>query len=153
MDEYLTIPEVAARLKLSAKSVRNKMAGGVFRKGVHFFRRPGVGPRFKWSAVVAWLEGSQQAPAATQLDEGIPMARGYVLRTGVDIAKKRDYTQRISYDRQPAKKDSRSTRVDTSRNGRTSRGRTEHGRTLGTRRSRNSRADSPADSEHLATKA
>ena len=60
MDEYLTIAEVAARLKLSAKTVRNKIAAGVFREGVHFFRPAGLGPRFKWSAVVAWLEQSQR---------------------------------------------------------------------------------------------
>ena len=55
-EEYLTITEVAARLKVTPKTVRNKMAAGVFRKGVHYFRRNGLGTRFKWGAVVAWLE-------------------------------------------------------------------------------------------------
>ncbi len=59
MDEYLTIAEVAARLKLSAKSVRNKISAGVFREGAHFFRPAGLGTRFKWSAVVAWLSRNQ----------------------------------------------------------------------------------------------
>jgi excisionase family DNA binding protein len=81
MDEYLTIPEVAALLKVKPKTIRNKMAAGVFREGVHFFRPPGLGPRFKSSAVVAWLEQSRKV-ASVESADGIPMARGYVLRTG-----------------------------------------------------------------------
>ena len=59
MEEYLTIAEVAERLKVKPKTIKNKMAAGIFRKGVHFFSPPGLGPRFKWSAVVAWLEQSE----------------------------------------------------------------------------------------------
>src|SRR5215831_1917593 len=55
-EEYLTIAEVAARLKVTPKTVRNKMASGVFRKGQHYVRPKGLGTRFKWGAVVAWLE-------------------------------------------------------------------------------------------------
>src|SRR5262245_29442713 len=36
LEEYLTISEVAARLKVKPKTVRNKMASGVFRQGVHY---------------------------------------------------------------------------------------------------------------------
>jgi hypothetical protein len=75
-EEYLTIPEVAARLKVKPKTVRNKMASGVFRKGVHYFSRPGMGPRFKWGAVVAWIE---QEETGTPEEDSIPMARGYRL--------------------------------------------------------------------------
>jgi Helix-turn-helix domain len=76
MDEYLTITEVAERLKLTPKTVRNKMASGVFKQGVHYFRRKGIGTRFKWGAVIAWLE-SKEADV-TEVDS-IPMARGYRL--------------------------------------------------------------------------
>ena len=76
-EEFLTIAEVAARLKISPKTVKNKMASGIFRKAVHFFSPPGLGPRFKWSAVVAWLE--QSLEQATESAESIPMARGYQL--------------------------------------------------------------------------
>ncbi len=55
-EEYLTINEVAARLKVSPKTIRNKMASGTFRKGVHYFSPKGLRPRFKWSVVQAWLE-------------------------------------------------------------------------------------------------
>ena len=77
-EEYLTIAEVADRLKLKPKTVKNKMAAGIFRKGVHYFSPPGLGPRFKWSAVVAWLEQSQE-PETENDGDSIPMARGYQL--------------------------------------------------------------------------
>ena len=76
-DEYLTIEELSARLKIKPKTIKNKMASGIFRKGTHFFSPPGLGPRFKWPAVVAWLEQSQGP--AIESDDSIPMARGYQL--------------------------------------------------------------------------
>ena len=77
-DEYLTIKELAARLKLSPKTIQNKMAAGTFRKGTHYFSREGLGPRFKWSAVVAWIEAPQEKQTQDE-DDLIPMARGYYL--------------------------------------------------------------------------
>ena len=79
MEAYLTIAEVAALLKLRPKTVRNKMARGEFTQGVHYFRRRGLRPLFKSSAVVRWVENS---PEQSSSADGIPMARGYVLRTG-----------------------------------------------------------------------
>jgi hypothetical protein len=60
MEEYLTIAEVAARLRVRPKTIKNKMAAGIFRRGIHYFSPGGIGPRFKWSAVVAWLEQGYQ---------------------------------------------------------------------------------------------
>jgi len=65
VEEYLSIESVAKRLELTPKSVKNKMAQGVFKLGVHYFRPPGLGPRFKWSAVVAWMglsDSAEQTP-------------------------------------------------------------------------------------------
>jgi len=45
IEEYLTIAELAARLKVKPKTIKNKMALGVFKKGVHYFSPPGLGPR------------------------------------------------------------------------------------------------------------
>ena len=36
-EEYLTIEELAARLKVKPKTIKNKMASGIFRRGVHYF--------------------------------------------------------------------------------------------------------------------
>jgi hypothetical protein len=77
-EEYLTISEVAARLKVKPKTLQNKMASGVFRKGVHYFSPPGMGPRFKWAAVVGWLEQTQKE-TLEEASDAIPMARGYRL--------------------------------------------------------------------------
>jgi hypothetical protein len=77
-EEYLKIGEVAARLKLSPRTIANKMASGVFKRGVHYFSPAGLGPRFKWSAVVLWLEQGEQT--ATESDESIPMPRSSRLR-------------------------------------------------------------------------
>ncbi len=79
-EEYITIAELGARLTLEPKTIKNKMAAGVFIKGVHYFSPKGLGPRFKWSAVVAWMEaGEQERVKATDNGDGIPMARGYNL--------------------------------------------------------------------------
>jgi excisionase family DNA binding protein len=75
-EEYLTISEVAARLKVKPKTVRNKMASGVFRKGVHYMRPKGLGTRFKWTALVKWLE--QEEPRAPE-EGSIRMVRRYCL--------------------------------------------------------------------------
>jgi hypothetical protein len=80
LDEYLTTAEVAARLKLTPKTIKNKMAAGIFRKGVHYFRPEGLSPRFKWSAVVAWIEQTDAIAGKDQ--QSIPMARGYQLGEG-----------------------------------------------------------------------
>ena len=85
-EEYLTVAELAARLKVKPKTIKNKMASGIFVKGVHYFSRKGIRPRFKWSAVVAWLEGGDE-----QQGEGIaaiPMARGYFLGRPLTESKK-----------------------------------------------------------------
>src|SRR5262245_18768973 len=78
-EEYLTIEELSARLKIKSKTIRNKMSSGIFRKGVHYFSPVGLGPRFKWSAVVTWIEQSQEPQTETD-DDSIPMPRSYRLR-------------------------------------------------------------------------
>ena len=80
-DEYLTVVDVAKRLKLTPKSVRNRMYDGTWRRGEHWFSRSGIGPRFKWSAVVSWLEA-----------EDVPQVWG--LAYGPDIPPPRSGRQR-----------------------------------------------------------
>ena len=78
IEEYLTIAELAARLKLKPKTIQNKIAAGIFRRGVHYFSPAGLGPRFKWSAVVAWIE-QDQLPT-DEIQDSIPMPRHYRAR-------------------------------------------------------------------------
>ncbi len=77
-EEYLTIDELCSRLSLKPKTIKNKMASGIFRKGVHYVSPKGIRPRFKWSAIVAWLEGEEQQIRGNG-SRNIPMARGYFL--------------------------------------------------------------------------
>jgi hypothetical protein len=79
MEEYLSIESVAKRLELSPKTVKNKMAKGVFKLGVHYFRPAGLGPRFKWTAIVAWMEQSQGQQSGADSNV-IPMPLHYRAR-------------------------------------------------------------------------
>ena len=56
MGEYLTSSEAAEMLRIKAKTLNNMKARGLFSEGIHFFRRPGLGPRWKRDALVRWLE-------------------------------------------------------------------------------------------------
>jgi hypothetical protein len=82
VEEYLTITELGGRLKVRPKTIKNKMAAGIFQKGLHYFSPPGLGPRFKWSAVVAWLEQSVEA-AEVGGNDAIPMPRTYRVKNPV----------------------------------------------------------------------
>jgi len=56
MDEYLTVAEVAARLKLTPKRCGIACTTGRGAKASTGFPAC-ISPRFRWSAVVRWLEG------------------------------------------------------------------------------------------------
>ncbi len=68
MSEYLTVADAAELLCVSPKRVRNLMSAGMLRRGEHWFSPVGLGPRFKRSALVAWIEGGQ--PVAPRRREG-----------------------------------------------------------------------------------
>lgn len=58
MEEYLTIAEVALRLKIKPITIKNKMTLGVFERGV--YSPQGLGPCFELSVIVVWLEEDQK---------------------------------------------------------------------------------------------
>jgi hypothetical protein len=74
-DEYLTTAEAAVLLRYSQKTLRNQIAAGVFREGIHFVPKEGCQKRWKRSALVAWLEGTE----SSTISEEIPLA-GQALR-------------------------------------------------------------------------
>ncbi len=69
MVEYLTTSEAAELLRVKAKTLSNMKARGVFSEGVHFFRRAGLGPRWKRDALIEWLEQSRRVAEAFPLAE------------------------------------------------------------------------------------
>lgn len=77
-EDYLTVMEVAARLKLAPKTVRNRMRDGTWQQGVHWLSPRGIAPRFRWSAIVRWLEGGEAATGGFGAAYGpdIPLPRG-----------------------------------------------------------------------------
>ena len=79
MTDYLTIAEAAELLRVKPLTIRERMRLGVFRRGVHYFRRPGTRALFKYSALVEWLEGQDGAEGRKKHGMNIPMSRGYVL--------------------------------------------------------------------------
>lgn len=70
--------EISAPLKIKPKTIKNKMVAGIFRKGVHYFSPKGLRPRFKWSAIVAWIEQRENIRPQAESDS-ISMAGGYLL--------------------------------------------------------------------------
>lgn len=51
--------EVAEVLRVKPKTIRKRMNLGIFWQGLHYFRRKGMSPLFKKSAVIAWVESGQ----------------------------------------------------------------------------------------------
>jgi hypothetical protein len=55
---YLSVKEAAEELGWKPKTLRNKMSAGIFRQGIHYFKRKGIRPRFIRGSLEAWLEGN-----------------------------------------------------------------------------------------------
>ena len=53
-EEYLTVSQAAERIKYREQTLRNMMSAGVFRRGVHYYKRRGR-VLFLWSRMEHWL--------------------------------------------------------------------------------------------------
>ena len=71
MKKYLSIKEAAEELGWKPRTLRNKMAAGVFRQGVHYFKRKGIHPKFIRGSLEAWLQESESP--TSELD--VPQAK------------------------------------------------------------------------------
>jgi hypothetical protein len=74
-EKFLTIEEVAKRLHWSPKTVRNKMAAGVFKKGVHYDSPPGLPTLFRWNAVMALYNFRDERDPDVQASNGQAVTR------------------------------------------------------------------------------
>jgi hypothetical protein len=70
--EYMTTREAGELFRLSPKSLRNKIALGIFRDGVHYHTRRGIGLRWIRSALVAWLAGTDRDDESA---DSLPLAQ------------------------------------------------------------------------------
>ena len=79
-EQYLTISETAELCRVKPDTIKDRMRRGVYKLGLHYFRPAGSRPRFKKSAVIAWLEGTDvEAEDKKPELKAIPMSRGYSL--------------------------------------------------------------------------
>lgn len=65
-EEYLTVRQAAERIKYREQTFRNMMSVGVFRRGLHYYKRRGR-VLFLWSRIKRWLEedpASSHSPGA-----------------------------------------------------------------------------------------
>lgn len=54
-EEYLTVPELSARIKFPRQSLYNLIHKGTFVLGKHFLKPTPKKILFKWSAIQAWM--------------------------------------------------------------------------------------------------
>ena len=53
-EEYLTVRQAAERIKYCEQTLRNMMSTGVFKRGLHYYKRRGR-VLFVWSRIEQWL--------------------------------------------------------------------------------------------------
>jgi hypothetical protein len=61
-EEYVTVKQLAERIKYREQTIRNMMSAGVFKRGIHYFKRRRR-IVFLWSSVEQWLREDPSSPA------------------------------------------------------------------------------------------
>jgi hypothetical protein len=61
-EEYLTVRQVAERIKYREQTIRNMMSAGVFSRGIHYFKRRRR-VVFLWSSLEQWLREDSSSSA------------------------------------------------------------------------------------------
>ncbi|HUA36534.1 MAG TPA: hypothetical protein VMA09_23210 [Candidatus Binataceae bacterium] len=78
-EEYLTVRQAAARIKYCEQTLRNMMSTGVFKRGLHYYKRRGR-VLFVWSRMEQWLH--EDGAASPENEELNRFAGANVLLTG-----------------------------------------------------------------------
>lgn len=60
-EQYLTYKEICGRLHVSRRSIKRKIAAGIWRAGTHYVNPPGMHIRFCWTAIQRWM-ATQASP-------------------------------------------------------------------------------------------
>lgn len=76
---FLTLAEAAELARVSEKRLRNLMADGTLREGIHYSRPKHLRPRFRRDALLAWLDPSRLDP------NEIPMRRRVAHRRRLSV--------------------------------------------------------------------
>jgi len=80
MEEYLTVKELSARIKLAKQTIYNMIHKNEFVLHKHYYKPKAKIILFKWSAIEKWLEGdspdwNESTPCPTQKIEDHKPAR------------------------------------------------------------------------------
>jgi hypothetical protein len=59
-EEYLTVRQAAERIQYREQTVRNMMSTGIFKRGLHYYKRRGR-VLFVWSRIEQWLQEDSSA--------------------------------------------------------------------------------------------
>ena len=78
-DEYLTVRQAAERIKYCEQTLRNMMSTGVFKRGLHYYKRQGR-VLFVWSRIEQWLH--EDGAVSLENEEFNRSAGANVLLTG-----------------------------------------------------------------------
>ena len=62
IEEYLTVEELAARIKFSRQSIYNMISKGEFVLHQHYLKPRPKKILFKWSAIMTWMEKGSSKP-------------------------------------------------------------------------------------------
>ncbi|MFC1816452.1 helix-turn-helix transcriptional regulator [Thermodesulfobacteriota bacterium] len=69
MEEYLTVDELASRIKFSKRSLYNLIYKKTFVLGKHYFKPTPKKILFKWSEIQTWIERPSDASIETSENE------------------------------------------------------------------------------------
>src|SRR5262249_55071320 len=67
--EFLTVRELAERLSLSPRTVKNRMYDGTWPRGKAWFSPKGLGPRFHWPTMRDYIRGEFDPVEMLTLEE------------------------------------------------------------------------------------
>jgi hypothetical protein len=73
-EEYLTVRQVAERIKYREQTLRNMMSARVFKRGIHYFKRRRR-VVFLWSSVEQWLREDLRTSPDAKLSENVVEGR------------------------------------------------------------------------------
>jgi Helix-turn-helix domain len=63
MEQYLTVNEVAERIKMAPGTIRNLVWRGEFKEGIHYVKPTSRKVLFIWSAIETWLHRDHLGPS------------------------------------------------------------------------------------------
>jgi hypothetical protein len=74
-EEYLTVKQAAQRIHYREQTIRNMMCAGVFKRGLHYYKRRGR-VLFVWSRIEQWLQEDFASTEHSEASDGLVLPDG-----------------------------------------------------------------------------